>query len=536
MGLFLNSKLPYEQFKSSKTAKYYVDKSELLVELFDSIGTESPYICITRPRRFGKSVAANMIAAFFGKGAEAEHLFCDLVVAKNEDFKKHLNSHNVIYIDFSIEPECCSSYHSYIMRILDGIKTELWEAYSELSLNQVQSLWDILAAICQKTGDKFIFVIDEWDAPFHLSYITEQEQQAYLRMLRSLLKGQAYVELAYMTGILPIAKYSDGSELNMFLEYSMVTSEKYSRYFGFSDAEVDFLFAIYKNTTPEPKITRDDLRIWYDGYYTASKQRIYNPRSIVSALKDNQLRNYWTSSGTYDSIFGYIKDNIEDVQDDLALMFAGEAVPADVMEYAASNMQLNTKDEIYSAMVVYGLLTYHDGCVLIPNKELMKSYAAMMKKETSLGYIYQLANASNQMLKATLTGDTSKMAEILEYAHNTESPILSYNSEIELAAVVNLVYLSARDQYHMEREDKAGEGYVDFIFYPVRKNADGIILELKVDASPEEAIEQIKEKKYSLRFKGKLGEIPKYTGRILAVGISYNRKTKRHYCKVETLM
>ncbi len=536
MGLFLNSKLPYEQYKSSKTAKYYVDKSELLVELFDSIGTESPYICITRPRRFGKSVAANMIAAFFGKGAKAEHLFCDLAVAKNEDFKKHLNSHNVIYIDFSIEPECCSSYHSYIMRILDGIKTELWEAYSELSLNQVQSLWDILAAICQKTGDKFIFVIDEWDAPFHLSYITEQEQQAYLRMLRSLLKGQAYVELAYMTGILPIAKYSDGSELNMFLEYSMVTSEKYSRYFGFSDAEVDFLFAIYKNTTPEPKITRDDLRIWYDGYYTASKQRIYNPRSIVSALKDNQLRNYWTSSGTYDSIFGYIKDNIEDVQDDLALMFAGEAVPADVMEYAASNMQLNTKDEIYSAMVVYGLLTYHDGCVLIPNKELMKSYAAMMKKETSLGYIYQLANASNQMLKATLTGDTSKMAEILEYAHNTESPILSYNSEIELAAVVNLVYLSARDQYHMEREDKAGEGYVDFIFYPVRKNADGIILELKVDASPEEAIEQIKEKKYSLRFKGKLGEIPKYTGRILAVGISYNRKTKRHYCKVETLM
>lgn len=536
MGLFLNSKLPYEQFKSSKTAKYYVDKSELLIELFDSIGTESPYICITRPRRFGKSVAANMIAAFFGKGAEAEHLFCDLAVAKNEDFKKHLNSHNVIYIDFSIEPECCSSYHSYIMRILDGIKTELWEAYSELSLNQVQSLWDILAVICQKTGDKFIFVIDEWDAPFHLSYITEQEQQAYLRMLRSLLKGQAYVELAYMTGILPIAKYSDGSELNMFLEYSMASSEKYSRYFGFLDAEVDFLFEIYKNITSEPRITRDDLRIWYDGYYTASEQRIYNPRSIVSALKDNQLRNYWTSSGTYDSIFGYIKDNIEDVQDDLALMFAGEAVSADVMEYAVSNMQLTTKDEIYSAMVVYGLLTYHDGCVLIPNKELMKSYAAMMKKEISLGYIYQLANASNQMLKATLTGDTSKMIEILEYAHNTESPILSYNSEIELAAIVNLVYLSAHDQYHMEREDKAGEGYVDFIFYPVRKNADGIILELKVDASPEEAIEQIKEKKYSLRFKGKLGETPKYTGRILAVGISYNRKTKRHYCKVEVLV
>ncbi len=195
----------------------------------------------------------------------------------------------------------------------------------------------------------------------------------------------------------------------------------------------------------------------YDGYYTASEQRIYNPRSHCVCISDNQLRNYWTSSGTYDSIFGYIKDNIEDVQDDLALYVCGRSCFSRCYGICCFKYAINhTKDEIYSAMVVYGLLTYHDGCVLIPNKELMKSYAANDEKEISLGYIYQLANASNQMLKATLTGDTSKMIEILEYAHNTESPILSYNSEIELAAIVNLVYLSARDQYHMEREDKAG--------------------------------------------------------------------------------
>lgn len=139
------------------------------------------------------------------------------------------------------------------------------------------------------------------------------------------------------------------------------------------------------------------------------------------------------------------------------------------------------------------------------------------------------------MLKATLSGDTKTMSAILKYAHDTESPILSYNNEIELSAVVNLVYLSARDKYRIEREDKAGEGYVDFIFYPERKGQDAVILELKIDSTPEEAIGQIKEKRYALRFRGKLGEKAKYTGRVLAVGITYNRKTKEHFCKVEAL-
>ena len=186
-------------------------------------------------------------------------------------------------------------------------------------------------------------------------------------------------------------------------------------------------------------------------------------------------------------------------------------------------------------MVVYGLLTYDCGMVFIPNKELMGSYAAMMKKEKSLGYVYRLANISSQMLQATLAGDTKTMSEIIQYAHNTETPILSYNNETELSAIINLVYLAARDQYKVEREDKAGKGYVDFIFYPVRYDQDGIILELKVNHTPEEAIAQIKEKEYALRFRGKISEKSKYTGRILAVGISYNKETKEHSCKVEEL-
>lgn len=349
------------------------------------------------------------------------------------------------------------------------------------------------------------------------------------------MKEQGYVEFVYMTGVLPIAKYSDGSELNMFQEYSIATRVKFCEYFGFLDSEVDDLYGRYLKTVRNPQISRDDLRSWYDGYYTKGGERVYNPRSVICALTDNELANYWTSSGTYDSVFSYIKDNISKVQDDITVLYAGGRVPSDIQEYAASSMRLETKDEIYSSMVVYGLLTYKDGAVSIPNRELMDSFSVMMKRERSLGYIYNLANASRKMLSATLSGDTETMADILKLAHDTEAPVLSYNSEIELAAVVNLVYLAARDRYRVEREDKAGEGYVDFIFYPERRSEDGIILELKVDDTAEHAIRQIKERNYALRFTGKLGEKPKYTGRILAVGISYSRKTKEHFCKVEVL-
>ena len=278
------------------------------------------------------------------------------------------------------------------------------------------------------------------------------------------------------------------------------------------------------------------MKTWYDGYQTASGQKIYNPRSVVLALKFNHLESYWTSSGPFDEISYYIRKNVADVRDDLALMVAGNAVPAKVQEYAATSMQLITKDEIFSAMVVYGFLSHYKGKVSIPNKELMDKFRDMVEKEPSLGYVHRLAKESERMLKATLAGDTKTMQQILEFAHDTEVPLLSYNNEVELTALVNLVYLSARDTYRIEREDKAGIGYVDFIFYPeADQTADCIILELKIDSTPKDAINQIKNRKYDLRFRGTLGKKSKYTGRILAVGISYDRGNKKHECLVEIL-
>ena len=535
MGMFLDSIVPYVAYKEMVSDVYFVDKSRLIEELIPAIGRKNRYFCLTRPRRFGKSVMANMIGAFFEKEADGRSIFNHLEISQSPNYEEHVNRHHVIFIDFSRVPKECDGYAAYIDRIHEGMTADIAAAYPNLEIDRNASVWDILLYVFMETRDKFIFIIDEWDAAFHMSFVTEENRKDYLLFLKTLLKDQVYVELVYMTGVLPIAKYSDGSELNMFVEYNMATSERFSEYFGFSDAEVDRLYECYLKNCRNPKLTREELRVWYDGYYTAKGERLYNPRSVVCALTDNQVRNYWTSSGAYDSIFSYVKENIADVQDDLALMFAGESVPSDILEYAAASMKLETRDEIYSAMVVYGLLTYKDGFVSIPNKELMESYAAMMKKEESLGYIYRLASESKKMMLATLGGDTKVMEEILEYAHDTESPILAYNNEIELAAIVNLVYLSARDQYRVEREDKAGKGFVDFIFYPEQKNADALILELKVDGTPEDAMNQIKEKKYAYRLKGKIGEKTKCTGRILAVGISYDRKTKKHSCEVEVL-
>ena len=537
MGVYLNSKKPCSLYENEMAGPYFVDKSSMLKELIPLVEQGSQHVCITRPRRFGKTVMANMIGAFFGKGKKSREMFDSLDVHHVEGYEKHLNSHNVIYITLNEIPRNCKSYEQYMNRIENRLIKDLKRAYPDCHIDENEAVWDVLNDIYELEGEvRFIFVLDEWDFIFHREYVTEADKKSYIEFLSNLLKNQPYVSLAYMTGILPIAKYSSGSELNMFLEYTMVSEEKYSDYFGFTETEVDDLFSRFLCRTDTPKVTRDGLREWYDGYHTRSGERVYNPRSVVAALTNNNLGNYWTSAGPYDEIFYYIEKNVADVRDDLALMAANEPVAAKVREYAATSMNLQTKDEIFSAMVVYGFLSYKQGYVSIPNKELMDKFVDMLQKEASLGYVYRLAKESEKMLRATLAGDTAAMSEILEYVHDTEVPLLNYNNETELTAVVNLIYLAARDSYRVEREDKAGKGYVDFIFYPESdRNADGIILELKVDHTPEDAIRQIKERRYALKFQGKIGDKTKYGGRILAVGISYDKETKKHSCKVEVL-
>lgn len=539
MGTYLNSITPYTLYKSESLSPYFVDKTLMLRELFPYVSAGNRHICITRPRRFGKTIMANMISSFFQKASDSSDVFDSLAISQVDDYRRYKNQYNVIRIDFSKMPRNCDSYTQYIERIEALLIEDVKEAFPQVKINEADAVGDILESVFVQCGEKFIFVLDEWDFIFHRDFINENDKEKYVAFLSNLLKDRPYVVLSYMTGILPIAKYSSGSELNMFAEFTMVNSPMFGEYFGFTDDEVDDLYRRYivecDRQHKEKSVTRKGLRDWYNGYYTKSGERVYNPRSVVFALQFNNLANYWTSSGPYDEIYYYIRNNISDVRDDLALMISGESVTAKIQEYAATSMNLSTRDEIYSAMVVYGFLSYLNGKVCIPNRELMEKFDELLVKNESLGYVYRLAKESEKMLKATLAGDTLTMERILEFAHNTEVPLLSYNHETELSAIVNLVYLAARDSYRVEREDKAGTGYVDFIFYPYDATADCIILELKVDHTPDEAIAQIIDKKYALKFMPKLAGQKIYTGRILAVGIGYWKDSKEHSCKVEEL-
>lgn len=540
MGTYLNSITPYTLYKSESLSPYFVDKTLMLRELFPYVSAGNRHICITRPRRFGKTIMANMISSFFQKASDSSEVFDSLTISQVDDYRRYKNQYNVIRIDFSKMPRNCDSYTQYIERIEALLIEDVKEAFPQVKINEADAVGDILESVFVQCGEKFIFVLDEWDFIFHRDFINEIDKEKYVAFLSNLLKDRPYVVLSYMTGILPIAKYSSGSELNMFAEFTMVNSPMFGEYFGFTDDEVDDLYRRYivecDRQHKEKSVTRKGLRDWYNGYYTKSGERVYNPRSVVFALQFNNLANYWTSSGPYDEIYYYIRNNISDVRDDLALMISGESVTAKIQEYAATSMNLSTRDEIYSAMVVYGFLSYLNGKVCIPNRELMEKFDELLVKNESLGYVYRLAKESEKMLKATLAGDTLTMERILEFAHNTEVPLLSYNHETELSAIVNLVYLAARDSYRVEREDKAGTGYVDFIFYPYDTTADCIILELKVDHTPDEAIAQIIDKKYALKFVPKLAGQKIYTGRILAVGIGYWKESKKHSCKVEEIL
>ena len=540
--------------KIRRNGFYYVDKTKLIEQLFINWGEVNLF---TRPRRFGKTLNMSMLKCFFEIGTDPA-LFDGLAISSNEQLcKEYMGKYPVIFISLKnvegLDYEAAKyqmieliakeaerfefledSFHltnsekdkyTSMITLLEGT----YQMSDELLLSSLQTLSELLY---KHYGKKTIILIDEYDVPldkaFQHGYY--QEMVTLIRaMFGKALKTNNALKFAVLTGCLRVSKESIFTGLNNFKILS-ITDTRFDEQFGFTDKEVKELLAYY-----HVENRFDETKEWYDGYHTASGERLYNPRSVVCALTDNQLSNYWVSSGKYDSIFTYISHNVDEIQNDLTLMFAGEKIPTGIQEYAATAPELKTKEEIYSAMVVYGLLTYDNGKVFIPNKELLGSYAAMMKKEQSLGYIYRLANISTQMLQATLAKDTETMTKIIQYAHNTEVPILSYNNETELSAIVNLVYLSARDQYRVEREEKAGKGFVDFIFYPVRYDQDCIILELKVDHSPEDAIAQIKEKDYALRFRGKTAEKNKYTGRILAVGISYNKETKEHDCKVEEI-
>ena len=533
MGKILNSAGQLALFKGRCEGDYFVDKSEILEKLNSLIGkVDEQYICITRPRRFGKTVMTNLISSYYAKGLDAKPLFDRLKIAGKKNYRQHLNQHNVVSLYMSDTPFECDSYKDYIRFYNKKITADLQEAFPQCDIEEEKGPWDNFQTIFQDTGTKFIFILDEWDSIFHNDIFTEFDRRKYLDFLRNLLKDRPYVELAYMTGVLPIKKYSSGSELNMFDEFYFPTDTVYDTFFGFTENEVKELCE--RNRQKGGTIRYEQLAEWYNGYYTSDGKRLYNPRSINKALSQNTVKDYWTETGPGTEILELVKNNVDAVKEDILRMISGEKVAMSSDDFSASPHEIKTREDIYSVMIIYGFLSYYNGYLTIPNKELMKKFQKVLK-DSSMGYIAKLARNSNVMLEATLAGDTEKMVEILEFVHNTEVPILQYNDENSLSCIVNLIYLNARDKYRIEREEKAGKGFADFIFYPLNPLDTAIILELKKDDTPEHAIRQIMDRKYYTRFlKCDNGE----TGckqKVLVVGMTYEKESGAHRCLVKEL-
>ena len=519
MSIYLNTNKPLENYKDLYRSRYFIDKSLIIDRLNEVIETSDKYICITRPRRFGKSSVADMLGAYYSKGLNSKEIFDNLNISKVQSYKEYLNKYNVISISFNKLPNKIGSYDEYISLIQETIKDDIKTTYPHIEFKSFYTISDMLFA----TQEKFIFILDEWDYIFS-NNLFEENQNDYLEFLRNLLKDQPYVALCYMTGVLPIKKYSSGSALNMFDEYTFLKDRIFGEYFGFTEEEV--IEICNKNG----KMNFKELESWYNGYFTATEIKIYNPRSVVKALQNNYCDSYWTNTGEMNEVAEYLKYNVLDIREDVIEMVSGEEIDIIINEeFRAGQGVPRNKEEIYSAMIVLGFLSYYDGYLKIPNRELMKEFEKALKDE-SFGYVSEIIENSKTMLKSTINGDTKKVEAILHDIHNSEIPILQYNDENSLSCVLTLAYLSARDTYRIEREEKTGKGYADFTFHPRRKNDIPFIVELKKDEEPEIAINQIKEKEYIQKFR----EANK-NKKILAVAICYDSKNKEHKCKIEEI-
>ncbi|MEG1286392.1 MAG: AAA family ATPase, partial [Romboutsia sp.] len=299
MAIYLNTSKPYESYKELVNSRYFVDKSSIIEELNERISTNDKYVCITRPRRFGKSSIINMLGAYYSKAVDSSDIFDELEISKNRKYKENLNKYNVIKIDFSDLPDESFEYSEYINRIRNNIEKDLLKFYPNISFDETTSLSDKFYS----TEDKFIFIFDEWDFIFNRG-LFEEYHNNFLEFLRILLKDKPYVALAYMTGILPIKKHSSGSALNMFEEFTFLKDRKFEEYFGFTEKEVMDL--CIKNKSMEYQ----ELERWYNGYMTATGIKIYNPRSVVLALSNNYCQSYWTNTGAMDEVLEYLKYNI----------------------------------------------------------------------------------------------------------------------------------------------------------------------------------------------------------------------------------
>ena len=521
MGIYINT--GNEGFRRARNSEY-VDKSGLIAVVNNTLFSEQSFTCVSRCRRFGKSMAAKMLSAYYDKSCDSRELFADLEIANHPSFEEHLNKYPVIYLDLSEFIDAFHEEEDIVGMLKAELKADVLKAYPNQETEEGDDLMKCLTRIAEQTGDRFVFIIDEWDAICREHKPGTRTMDRYVDWLRRMFKGMNAARVfagVYMTGILPIKKYQTESALNNFQEYSMVEPGDMACYFGFTKEEVKTLAERYG-------MDINELEKWYDGYQIGDEQSMFNPNSVMQALARRKCRNYWAKTGAFETAADYISMNFEGLKDDVVAMLAGESRPVDPTGFQNDMAIINTKDDVLTVLIHLGYLAYdwnEDEC-RIPNREvageLVQAVRAINWKN-----VFDTIQQSKQLLRATLDGDAEAVARGVDAAHDEETSILSYNNENSMACVLSIAYYYAKNDYIIHRELASGRGFADLVLIP-RKNVSSpaIILELKYDKDADTAISQIKRKKYPAK-------VAQYTDNLLLVGINYDKETKTHSCVIE---
>ena len=447
MGRFVNP--DNSAFQAALNSRIYVDKTGLIACMNNILDSTDAYICNSRPRRFGKSYAANMLAAYYSKGASSEEMFSKLDIGKTPDFKRHLNKYDVIHIDIQWFLTNCDDKDKVVGYITKIVLDELKDVYPDILPSEVLSLPDALSRVRNKTGQKFVIIIDEWDVLIRDEAANKKVQDDYIRFLRSMFKGiepTKYIQLAYLTGILPIKKERTQSALNNFREYSMLNAGPLASYIGFTENEVKELCKVYNKDFTE-------VKRWYDGYQLGAYQ-VYNPNAVVNTMIDGNFQSYWSATASYDSIVPLINMDFDGLKTSIIEMLSGASVDVDVASFQNDISNIVNKDDVLTYLIHMGYLAYSadSKMAFVPNEEIRQELLrATRRKQWNELMIFQ--RESERLLDATLDMDGTSVAEQIEKIHEEYVSAIQYNNENSLSSVLAVAYLSAMQYYCLRAEN-----------------------------------------------------------------------------------
>lgn len=519
MGIYLNPS--NEKFQRALNSQIYVDKSELIAYTNQVLGTNQQYICVSRPRRFGKSMALDMLSSYYGKGNCSDAQFDSLKIAQSESYEKYINQYPVISLNVQEFLSNSKSVEDMIALIKKRLLFEIRQEYPKCKLFDETNLTFSMQDIYAKTKVPFVILIDEWDCIFREKEKKEAEHKAYLDFLSDWLKDKEYTALVYMTGILPVKKYGSHSALNMFQEFSMTNQRELEEFVGFTEEEVRELCKQYDRDFEE-------MKAWYDGYSFLRVKSVYNPKAVVEAAMSGVFDSYWTKTETYEALRTYIELNYDGLKNAIVGMLAGERRRINTGKFSNDMTNFETADDVLTLLIHLGYLAYdfEREEVYIPNREISREFCNAVEG-ADWAEIANAVRGSYQLLEDIWSMREERVAKAVEQAHY-ESSVLQYNDENALSYTLSLALYAARQYYSMVREFPAGKGYADLVLIPRKRYAQkpALVVELKWNKMAETAISQIEEKKYPQG-------LQEYQGNLLLVGISYDKATKEHDCIIK---